>query len=427
MKLEVATFDVDEIRVGRDTMLRDGVLTVALNDLRALLCQDARLKDVTIELARPGDAVRVVHVLDAVEPRVKVAPAGACFPGLLGTMREAGAGRTHRLAGTAVLLAAEMPPVSGEVSHLESILDMSGPAAAYSPFARLNNLVVAPRFNQGLSYLECQAAAQQASLRAADYLAAVTRGRAPDGVEAFALGPAPGLPRVLAATLIGSDGLTHTCHVCGQAAAAMVPTLIHPNVLFDGGVVNACYPFASLRNPTYSYQNHPPALALYRRHGRSVDFRGVLLGRSIWPSHGEKSRSAEYLGLLAETLGADGVVISLDGAGHAMSDLMLACQACEQRGIRTTLLTFEMAGDDGSDVGVVDRAPEADAIVSCGNMDERITLPSMSRVVGGAHWLNAGEVGFAGLPTEAAMEAPLRVIFAATSQLGGNAVGVRAC
>jgi len=62
------------------------------------------LDGVEVEVVSPGAAVRVTHVLDAVEPRVR--PDGRpAFP----TEGRAGEGRTNRLDGVIVLSCLDFP------------------------------------------------------------------------------------------------------------------------------------------------------------------------------------------------------------------------------------------------------------------------------------------------------------------------------
>jgi hypothetical protein len=59
---------------------------------------------VRVDLVRGGEPVRITHVLDAVEPRIK--PDGrAAFP----TEGKAGEGRTNRLDGVVVLSCLDFP------------------------------------------------------------------------------------------------------------------------------------------------------------------------------------------------------------------------------------------------------------------------------------------------------------------------------
>jgi glycine reductase len=108
MRLEVGRFGVREVRLGNRTALHDGVLSVDRRALVAHLLEDPRLTDVGVGIARPGDSIRIIHILDTVEPRVKVS-GGSDFPGIMGPPDLTGSGRTNRLEGVAVLGTGNIP------------------------------------------------------------------------------------------------------------------------------------------------------------------------------------------------------------------------------------------------------------------------------------------------------------------------------
>ena len=96
----------------------------------------------------------------------------------------------------------------------------------------------------------------------------------------------------------------------------------------------------------------------------------------------DKERSSHYVLRIAKMIGAHGAIIAVDGSGNANTDLMLNCRNLEQAGIKTVLVADEMGGQDGTSQGFVDVTPEADAVVSTGNINELLNLPPMDQVVG---------------------------------------------
>jgi glycine reductase len=113
VRLDLATFDVGDVRFGRRTAFEAGVLEIDGEELRDRL-RGGVIEDVTIDLARPGEAVRLVHLLDTVEPRVRVTSPGSDFPGFLSPPLTVGEGRTNRLGGVAVMQSAVHRLVQGE-------------------------------------------------------------------------------------------------------------------------------------------------------------------------------------------------------------------------------------------------------------------------------------------------------------------------
>ena len=74
--------------------------------------------------AAPGEAVRIVGALDAVQPCSKGPGGGGVFPGFVGPAMPPGRGETHVLRGAAVIAAGHLPRAQ------EAVIDMSGPARA---------------------------------------------------------------------------------------------------------------------------------------------------------------------------------------------------------------------------------------------------------------------------------------------------------
>ena len=423
MLLELASYRVRDVRFGRRTGLRDGVLHIDRAEMEAMLADDPALGSVHVELARPGESVRIVHIMDAVEPRVRVSAPGTDFPGFLSPPFTVGQGRTHRLDGVAVLTAGALPLSLGGLNVKEAILDMAGPVAEFLPFARTLNVVLVIGVRDGLGYTEYDAAIRKAGLRAAVYLAETTRVLRPDDVETFEMkAPTPGLPRVAYTCLLMQEGDVHHEFVYGRTIDETA-TLLHPNEFLDGAVVNGEHHIAAYLKPTYFHQNQPIIRELYGRQGRELNFVGVVITKCLTWSNFDKQRSAHFAAKLAGLLGAEAVVISAGTGGHAIADLMLNCQAAEQAGLKTALTCFEMAGDDGSEFGFVTYTPEADAVVSTGNMDEMLELPPVERVIGGDTIIDIGNYeGGGGVSAAGALRTAMRRLYCCASLAGPGAM-----
>ena len=424
--LELATFEVRDVVFGDHTRLIDGVLTINRDELKAHLMETGDFRDIVIDAVKPGDDVRLVHILDLVEPRLRVSEPGTDFPGWLSPPRTVGSGRTNRLGGLAVLEVAE--PVPGEPTYWrEAILDMGGEGAKYSPFSQLVNLVIdfkprSERFASAESMENVIAgtaeandfgrAVRMAGLKASVYLAKASVGNEPDRVELYDLArPVRDLPKVVYlfqggpyvyGEVIPSGG--------GGGAPTALPTVIHPSEILDGALVNAFAWAASARESTYSLQNHAVVEELYRRNGHDLNFAGVVLftnGDSVRT----KTRISNYAANLAVFLGAEGAVINYLGGGHPIVDVMWTCQALEKKGVKTTLLLMEMAANP-EDSGHVHYVVEANAITSTGNYEQTVHLGQVSRVIGGTTILETGK------PAGGELDLTLRHMLDSTHQFG---------
>lgn len=428
MRLELGTFPVRRLELGASTGWRDGTLRVDPGALRASLLADERVVDVVIDCAHPGESARIIHLLDSVEPRVKVGGSAEVFPGILGPLEAVGMGRTHRLAGMVVQSTAVIRDPNETADVWESIVDLGGDGAAYSPFSEVANFVLSFRLAEQLNGVDGTTAVREGTLRAARWLAETTRRLEPPEVEVLELDPVePRLPRVAyICFLLGLTDL-HTTYVYGSPITSL-PTLLHPNELADGAVVSANYHIAGIRNPTYAYQNNPLIARLSAEHGRTLNFVGVIVAQATISCYQDKERSALQAAKLARMLGAAAAVLSLDSGGNAFSDLMLACRACERLGIRTSLVMPEYAGSGGTEPAFVDFVPEAVAIASTGNVDAVVTLPAVERVLGGSDFPpspTGSEPPITAAPAER-FSTTLRLIQAATTGLGAWRLGGRA-
>lgn len=388
MKLELDTYHIKEVQFSRKSELEDGVLYVNKSELEAFLSQDDKINSVKVDLAMPGEKTRIIHILDIVEPRVKIHGPGCIFPGFLGPPRTVGEGRTNRLAGVAVIETGEFPRAErGVLFQDEKVIDMSGPGALYSPFAKTLNVVLNVALKNGLPLEDCDQSIRLAGLKTARYLAELTRNVQPDQHEIFELADvSPSLPRIAYVYQVMAAGILMDTYLYGTVYGGL-PTVLHPNEPMDGAIVSGVY---RTQVSTYIHSNNRVITELYSRHGKELNFVGVIFMSAVGStlSTEAKERAAYFVAKLCKLLKASGVVLTQESGGHSMMDQMLTCQACEEFGVKTTVVTWEMCGETGADSPLIYSVPKADAIVSIGNREEKILLPSAEKVIGGNNIFN---------------------------------------
>jgi len=403
VKLTLETFAVKAVEAGARTTFASGTLTIDREELARLAGDGAVIASVQVELVSPGESTRIIHVLDALEPRIKVGGDTVAFPGFLGPARTVGAGLTRRLGGVAVLESAELPePTGGILEFNEGLIDMSGPGADRCIGSTTHNVVLIFTAAEGATNRDFEAAVRLGALRVNRRLAETTLGAGvPDAVEELTLGPAdPALPRVAYSDQVQQQGFLVQTYLYGQPVDAVVPTLLHPNEYFDGAVVSGNYR-SMMKTPTWLRLNHPVLRSLYRRHGTELNFLGVIFGRGHYDDHQLKERNGYMVANVARLIGAQGVLQTLEGTGNTWVDFMQAVKALEKAGIKTVQLVHELGGAEGRDWPIVDYTPEADAIVTGGGADRRFEIPSVKRVVGGTHVVFSSNEGW-GARTDAA-------------------------
>ena len=389
MKLTMASYHVTAVEKAGKAALENGVLYLDVDDLRALVLADDRITDLRVEIARPGEETRIVHILDAVEPRIKPDKPARCFPGFLGLPTTVGAGVTNRLAGTAVIAtAAKVLLPSGQGTGVqefnEGVIDMSGPGQSRCACSDTINICLCLTFRDKLNTLDFDEAARMALLKVGERIAEITLGKRPDEQTVYETGIVdPGLPNVAYINQIQSQG-----HICRTFLYAMpmegffTPTVLDPTELFDGAVVSGNYR-NHLRTCTWLQQNNPYVLELFRRHGKECNFVGQVISRGHYDDLSTKIRSGNFAAKLAAHLKADAAVLSLEGTGNSNVDYMATVKALENRGIAAVPVVHEFGGPGGDEAPLFDFAEEAVSVVSGGGVDRRIELPAMKRVIGG--------------------------------------------
>ena len=101
MKLELGYINIRDIQFGQASKVENGVLYVDAEAVKKLVLEDTQIASVEVDLARPGEKVRITPVKDVIEPRVKVEGPGGMFPGIISKVETVGSGKTNVLRGAA--------------------------------------------------------------------------------------------------------------------------------------------------------------------------------------------------------------------------------------------------------------------------------------------------------------------------------------
>ena len=96
---------IRDIQFAPESKIEDGILYVSEEAVKALVLEDEKIKGVSLDIARPGESVRITPVKDVIEPRVKVEGRGGIFPGVISKVDTVGEGKTYALKGMAVVTA----------------------------------------------------------------------------------------------------------------------------------------------------------------------------------------------------------------------------------------------------------------------------------------------------------------------------------
>ncbi|MFC1817335.1 glycine/sarcosine/betaine reductase component B subunit, partial [Thermodesulfobacteriota bacterium] len=338
-----------------------------------------------------NEKTRIINVRDVVEPRVKVSGPGCVFPGILGPVETVGEGRTHRLSGVTVMASVDYQTVApaGAEKQRSGLVDMWGAGSQMTPFGSTINIVLIFKLVGGVSGLEAHAAIQLAEFRVAHRLAEATRNELSDNMEIYDLFKVDvSLPRVvyIMGCKTGAAFPNFGNAYYGLPIRETLPLFIHPNELLDGALTPDARQGSSVQPTSWEYMNQPAVLGLFKRHGKELNFLGVIFQRTRFETEHGKQVTAAATSQMARLMGADGAIITrVSSSGNNFVDVMLTVQACERKGVKVVLLGPEWGGRDGTEAPLLSYVPEATAMVTTGGLEREIILSTPTKVVGGGN------------------------------------------
>lgn len=419
MRLELGKIHIKDIQFASESKIENNVLYVNKEELIKAVWDDENIVSVDLDIARPGESVRITPVKDVIEPRVKVEGRGGIFPGILSKVDTVGEGKTIALKGMAVVTTGKI------VGFQEGIIDMTGIGAEYTPFSKLNNLVVIAEPAEGVKQHDHERAVRYIGFKAAQYVGELARNLEPEETKVYETKPLleqiaeyPELPKVGYVYMLQTQGLLHDTYVYGVDAKQIVPTLLYPTELMDGAVVSGNCVSACDKNPTYVHLNNGIVEDLYEQHGKEINFLGVIVtNENVYLM--DKERSSNWTAKLTKYLGLDAVIVSQEGFGNPDTDLIMNCKKIETEGVKTVIVTDEYAGQDGASQSLADADPKADAVVTGGNANEVVVLPKLDKIIGHIEVVNVIAGGNQdSLREDGTIELEIQAITGSTNETG---------
>lgn len=419
MKLELRKIPINDICFGDETKVDNASLVLNKEEIIEELKKVPNVKDIKIDLAKPGEKTRIIPVKDVIQPRCTI-KGNAGFAGVTSDVAQLGDGIVNILDGAAIVTIGDI------VGFQEGVIDMWGEGAKWTPFSKTNNIVVDISVVEDLDPHEHEEACRVVGLRASEIIGLAGKEVETKDVEIFEMGENdvetekyPDLPKVVYVEMLISQGLLHASYIYGVDSAHILPTVLHPNEELDGAVISGNCVAACDKITTYQHQNNAVIKELYKLHGKEINFLGVVLVPEKTTLDG-KFVSCDYTAKLCKMLGADGVIISEEGYGNPDSDLVMICSRVEKQGIKSVLITDECSGWDGMSQPLTDVAKEAVAVVSTGNVSHVVELGKADRILGDPEAVANIAGGWAGAynPEDGTMKCELNAVIGATSEIG---------
>jgi hypothetical protein len=387
MELQLHDYTIEDVEWSERTALNGKSLFVSVADLQEQIKDLSHGIQIDYALARPGESKRIVHVLDTVLPIAKLNGSGATFPGFEGAAQLVGSGQTMRIRNLLVTIAARFPHPEAMTpieKPREGMIDMVGVGAPYSYGSDYFHLILALTPDPSVSNAAFDQTLRNIALRCARFLAQVEKTDSEPERKNVALKPVDEwLPKVVLIYQVQSQLVGARTFYYGEEVSKILPTFVHPAEFFDGAVVSGNYK-SERKIPTSLHCANPFIGELLERHGKTVNFLGVILSRGYNDSFEQKKKMGLWAARLARNLGAEGAVGLMEGTGNGTVDFMQTVKACEDEGIRTVGVLHESNGPKGYERPLVDHPQEADSMISRGNVSEKIYIPPLATVIGGA-------------------------------------------
>lgn len=369
-RLQVDYVRVHDVRFGDKTSLEGGVLTIDKEEALKIISSDL-FGTVDLKIAKPGESCRILSIHDVMQPRCKADHPEESYPGIWGKLAPAGEGRTVALKGVVV------SDIYYAKCNIKYYMDMGGPCAKYSNFARHIHVCLDATPGEGVADATYAEALKHASLSLNVYLAKLAIGQKYDETEVFERMPvAPGkkLPKVAYLVTHMASHDTWNFLYYGQSALNFLPIVVQPTEILDGAMIWRYW------EPNYFLQNELYIRELMKRHGKDLEFVGIVFTNNVMKIDGKDTMGMIAATLCKETLGADCVMLNKSGMGHCQLDSGLAFNWCQKLGMPSVLNLSAVSNDQPGDMLVI-ADPKVDAVINSGrNWD--LEHPKVERLIG---------------------------------------------
>ncbi len=381
MKLTVETVRIKDLRFGDETRYEGGILYVDKSEILSFARSESCFDTLKIDIARPGDSTRIINVVDVVQPRCKVL-GNIDWPGVLTEEYDiAGKGVTRAAEGMGIVLCQN----NTYWSRKWGSFDMSGPCASMNAYAKMPELVIEPVAPAGADFREYREALRRVGYKTSVLLAKATLGAIPEEVETFDNEiQYPDLPKIAYSYQIYSKQYDTQNYrepmFYGNAAPDILPIVVQPTEILDGAIAH-CGGFRCVT--TYEIQNHPVILELMRRHGKELNFAGVIVTVTSVEAKHRSLVSKMAASILKENLKADGLIVTKGVGGASTLCVGAIAGEAEKLGIKSVPIIQILNGRSNLSVECMISEPNVDSIVCSGTYYHNFTLPPVEVVLGG--------------------------------------------
>ena len=133
---------------------------------------------------------------------------------------------------------------------------------------------------------------------------------------------------------------------------------------------------------TYDIQNHPVILELFRAHGKTINFTGVIATVTAVEARFRDLTSKMAANLLKETLDADGVIVTKGVGGASTICVGAIASEAEKLGIKAVPIIQILNSESNLSVENLINEKNVDSIVQNGTYYHIEELPEVEKVYG---------------------------------------------
>ncbi|MDY4031805.1 MAG: glycine/sarcosine/betaine reductase component B subunit [Pyramidobacter sp.] len=369
-RLQIDYVHVRDVQFGEKTSLVNGVLTINKEEAMKIVSSDL-FGTIDLKIAKPGESCRILSIHDVMQPRCKADHPEESYPGIWGKLAPAGEGRTVALKGVVI------SDIYYAKCNIKYYMDMGGECAKYSNFSRHIHICIDATPGEGVADVTYAEALKHASLSLNVYLAKLAIELKPDETEVYerkSVDPSKHLPKVAYLVTHMASHDTWNFLYYGQSALNFLPIIVQPTEILDGAMIWRYW------EPNYFLQNEVYIKELMKRHGKDLEFVGIVFANNVMKIDGKDTMGMIAATLCKDTLGADCVMLNKSGMGHCQLDSALAFNWCQKLGMPAALNLSAVSNDQPGDMLVI-ADPNVDAVINSGrNWD--LHHPRVERLIG---------------------------------------------
>jgi len=380
MKLTIESVAVSDVQFGEKTLFKDGVMYINKEDILAFLQEEPCIDTLKLDIAYPGESVRLVNVVDIVQPRCKI-EGGIDWPGVLtDDFQIVGNGVTRSVEGMGIVMCQN----NTYWNRFWGTFDMSGPYSDVNPFAMMPELVIEP-IAPNADFRDYREALRRIAFKTGIMIAKATLHKAAEKIEVFDNETInPELPNVVYSCQIYSKQYNTLNYMepmfYGTAVPDTLPLVIQPTEFLDGAL-SSCGGYRNLL--TYEIQNNAVVKELYKYHGKDFNFVGSFITVTSVEARRRHLAAVMVANIAKEQFDADGIIITKGTGGASTIDVGDIASECEKLGIKAVPI-IQVLNDQSnlSTECLFDASMNVDSIVQIGAQCFEFDLPAVEKVLG---------------------------------------------